>query len=295
MKGGLHWIDGAGQQETGDGWQVQGAPRPLFHMSEEKIAAPPGLPMPRTKTWNMFGAFEEDGEDIELPEAEDDTLMGYQPKPQEVASVRKTSARKPMKKVERKAWKPVDDGHAMTFYAEPLPEAVHALSGSSWISVDPNTRCRRVKSVMDSGASDCCAPPELAPEVPIEESAGSRRGQKYSTAGGKSLENLGQKTVQMVTNGGDPTLGTWQMVEVMRPLTSVKKVCDRGNRVIFGSGGGIIQNIYTGEEIPFGVEDGIYVLDLWLPPEEDGQVRGAEVGGGAAVSGSGFPGQGWSR
>jgi len=261
----------------------------LFNVTEEKIAAPPGLTTPVTKTWNMFGAIEEEDEDIDIPEAEEETFLGYQPKPQEVARARRAPARKPMKKVERKAWKPAENGHAMTFYSEPLPEAVHALSGSSWISVDPTTRWRRVKSVMDSGASDCCAPPELAPEVPIVESAGSRRGQKYSAAGGKPLENLGQKTVQMVTNSGDQTLGTWQMVEVMRPLSSVKKVCDRGNRVIFGSEGGVIQNIYTGEEIPFGVEDGIYVLDLWLPPEEEGPVRGTEV------QSSGFPGQGWTR
>ena len=137
---------------------------------------------------------------------------------------------------------------------------------------------------MDSGASDNCGPPELAPEVPIEESAGSKRGQRYAAAGGKMIDNLGQKTVEMVTQDGKGVVGTWQMAEVVRPLNSVKKICEKGNRVIFGSEGGIILNLSTGEEIPFGVEGDIYTLDLWLPPT-------VEDGGGNP----GFPGPGQRR
>jgi len=127
----------------------------------------------------------------------------------------------------------------------------------------------------------------------MTESAGSRRGQKYSAAGGKALENLGEKRVGMVTNGGVQTEGTWQMVEVMRPLNSVRQICKQGNRVIFGYNGGVIQNVVTGHEIPFEVEDNIYTLDLWMPPEKEVEARlkGSEEDGGAL----GFPRPGWKR
>ena len=57
-------------------------------------------------------------------------------------------------------------------------------------------------------------------------------------------------------------------------------MCEQGNRVIFGLYRGVIQNIETGAEIPFEVEDEIYVMELWLPPTPS-------EGSGAA---SGFPG-----
>jgi len=84
---------------------------------------------------------------------------------------------------------------------------------------------------------------------------------------------MGEKVVPMVTDHGRDKVGTWQMVDVVRPLNSVRKVCKQGNRVIFGAEGGVIQDIHTGEEIPFGVEDEIYTLDLWLPPENQTGVR----------------------
>ena len=50
--------------------------------------------------------------------------------------------------------------------------------------------------------------------------------------------------------------------------------------VIFGEEGGVIKSLIDGSETPFGVEDsgvddegGIYVMDLWLPPEGQGLGR----------------------
>jgi len=209
--------------------------------------------------------------------------------------------RKPKKKmppVPRKSWMArkkeqcgcchEDEGHVMSLTPEVAEASINAVSGASWLKVDPVTGWRRVTSVMDSGASECCAPPELAPEVQMTESEGSRRGQKYTAAaaGGKSLENLGEKNLDMFTDGGQGTNGTWQMVDVVRPLNSVRQVCKQGNRVLFGLNGGVIQNIETGNEIPFGVEGDVYTLDLWLPPLQD-------VRSGSERMASGFAGPGW--
>jgi len=248
------------------------------------LEAPPGL-----ETGNRYGALAAEDED-DIPEATEED--GDDDQRCCVVCLAEGGKKKRMQAVKKQQWKPlrqeVRNGHAMSLESN-LPSApVHALSENRWMTIDPTTKWRRIKSVMDSGASDNCAPPELAPEIPIVESEGSRQGQKYTAAGGKSIDNLGEKTLdKMVVNEGAAISGTYQMAEVMRPLNSVRRVCQNGNRVIFEYNGGIIQNIYTGEEIAFGVEDNIYTLDLWLPPVGE---KGEESAQGNA---SGFPRQGW--
>jgi len=240
---------------------------------------------------NRYQGFEvedEEEEEFGLPEAIAD--WAEQPKP---GYERQENKKKAMKKVRPKDWKPLKMKHAMTLTAEPTEEPLQALSGASWLHVDPETKWRRVRSVVDSGASDTCGPPELAPEVAIVESAGSKRGQRYAAAGGKSIENLGQKTVGMVTNAGQDIVGTWQMAEVVRPLNSVMRICQMGNRVWFEESGGAIENLQTGELTPFGTEGDIYTLDLWLPPVEEAGAQGGPKGNGGA--GLGFTGPGCTR
>jgi len=278
-RGGAFWFDGQTQGASEEGWQQGGGTRQLFNLN---LTPPPGL-----TDGSRFRALQTEEDELDIPEVGEEHT-GCQPKNTDTEVLAGGRKRKqPMKRVKKDEWKAVSsvpkNGHAMTFFSEPAPASAMALSSSSWMSVCPKTGWRKVKSVMDSGASDNCAPPELAPEVEIEESEGSRRGQKFSAAGGKTLENLGEKTLGMVTGGGADTVGTWQMVEVVRPLNSVRKVCKQGNRVLFGAEGGIIYNIESGEQIPFGVEDEIYTLELWLPPE--GQVANGKA--------SGFPRPGW--
>ena len=84
---------------------------------------------------------------------------------------------------------------------------------------------------------------------------------------GRPLTNDGEKELLMVTDEG-VTLGTcWQTVEVSRPLLSVRQITQQGNRVIFGAYGGEIQNLRTGKCLPFGLEGGVYAMDLWIKPE----------------------------
>ena len=46
------------------------------------------------------------------------------------------------------------------------------------------------------------------------------------------------------------------------------QICLQGNWVVFGAQGGVIQHIETGKETHFGIEDNVYVLELWLPPSQ---------------------------
>ena len=124
-----------------------------------------------------------------------------------------------------------------------------------------------VRSIVDSGASNPVAPPQMAPNVPITPSPGSLRGQVYGTAGKEKLSNLGQQHIKACTAEGHETEVLFQIADVKKPLVSVSTICERGNRVLFGKSGGVIQNITSGVETPFFKKNGVYVLDMWLQDE----------------------------
>ena len=121
----------------------------------------------------------------------------------------------------------------------------------------------KVESVMDSGAAESVAPPDLAPWVEVQESEGSRRGQTYVSASGDRLPNLGEKRLQVTTEEGNKALATYQVADVTRPLCSISKVCDRGNTVTFTASGGYISG-KNGERTSFRRQNNVYVLDMYL-------------------------------
>ena len=126
----------------------------------------------------------------------------------------------------------------------------------------------KVKSVVDSGAFECVAPPTLAPRVPIQSSLGSRRGQHYISATKNRIPNMGQQTMRATTSEGKRAKLTYQTAEVSRPLTAVGSTCDKGNFVGFYSDFGFIENLSTGDITYFPREEGIYNLELWFREEE---------------------------
>ena len=122
--------------------------------------------------------------------------------------------------------------------------------------------------MLDSGASDHVGDGSAAPEIPVEPSPGSQRGLTYGCAGGKEIPNEGQQRLPLVTCSGNKAGLTFQVAEVSKNLASVSKVCDMGNRVIFGKGGGVIQNLHSGIITPVRRQGGIYILDLWLDRQQ---------------------------
>ena len=129
---------------------------------------------------------------------------------------------------------------------------LHAVSDSSrWMSVCPTTGFTRIKSVLDSGATDSCAPDCMCPEVKSRPSEGSKRGQMYTAAGGKKIANEREKEITMVTGTNEIVQTNWQTVDITRLLSSVRQICLQGIRVFFGAQGGVIYNIASGHETPF--------------------------------------------
>ena len=47
---------------------------------------------------------------------------------------------------------------------------------------------------------------------------------------------------------------------------AVSKLCEMGNRLLFGANGGATLNLGTGEVMPFEKRDGVYIFTMWIPP-----------------------------
>ena len=143
-------------------------------------------------------------------------------------------------------------------------------TGLNEVQAAMGRRWKQVTSIMDSGAIHSVAPPTLGKGVSIQESHGSINGLQYHTADGTRLPNLGQKTLEVVTNDGLHMQQTFQMAEVTRPLSSVGEITDKGNVVVFGRRGGYVHNVATGSRLPFDRHQGVYLLKTWFLESGDG-------------------------
>ena len=135
----------------------------------------------------------------------------------------------------------------------------------------------RISSVMDSGACAPVAPLGMLPGYPVHQNAASRAGKTFSAASGHKIKRHGEQCLQAVTDNGLPTEVLFQLCDVECPLVSISAVCDKGNRVVFGRAGGVIQNLETGAEVPFERRGGVYALGLWVrrPRAEDSEAATA--------------------
>jgi len=60
----------------------------------------------------------------------------------------------------------------------------------------------KIEGTLDSGASTSVAPIEAVPHILIRESAGSRRGQHYVSAGNERILNVGEQVIPFKTSEG---------------------------------------------------------------------------------------------
>ena len=134
----------------------------------------------------------------------------------------------------------------------------------------------RMETVIDSGAAESVAPASMAPWVPTRPSEGSKRGQVYMSANGAKLPNLGEKQFKVMTAEGNPAAATFQVAEVTRPLCSVTRICDRGNRVVFTSEGGYIENMTSGVQTGCHQRNNVYVMEMYV---EEPPAQGAAASG----------------
>ena len=112
---------------------------------------------------------------------------------------------------------------------------------------------------MDSGCNESVAPKEMCPDYPVKDSPGSLRGQHYISASKDRIPNEGEQILNVVSTDGDSSRMKYQMADVSRPLNAVSEICDAGNRVMFGSAGGLIYNVKFRKET-FSVERMVFMF-----------------------------------
>ena len=71
------------------------------------------------------------------------------------------------------------------------------------------------------------------------------------------MANVGEQKIDICTDDGGEAQMVFQVTDVNKPLWSISEICDRGNRVIFGRAGGVIQNLRSGSFTPFVRRHGI--------------------------------------
>ena len=123
------------------------------------------------------------------------------------------------------------------------------------------------ETVLDSGATESVVSKQDAPDYPIQESPGSKRGQCYKSASGQSMPNQGQKLLRVATDEGQEFGMTYQVTDVAKGLTSVGGICDAGdgqNFVVFTSAGGYIASPQNWTTTKFTRKNGAYILRTWL-------------------------------
>ena len=117
-------------------------------------------------------------------------------------------------------------------------------------------------ATVDSGASEHVVPPTCVNHIPLQD--GPKKVVPYECADGGEIHNLGERRC-VVGNDYNWTENRidLQVTEVHKPLLSVAKMVDAGQRVIFDQRGSYIEDTVTGEQIPIERMGGIYELKLW--------------------------------
>ena len=152
-----------------------------------------------------------------------------------------------------------------------MSEAAHA-SG-----LDPR-QWEVIKAIVDSGASVPVIHPATGRGYELLESAASKAGVEYETAGGHALANLGRKRLAVLTQEGTVRGYQSECAEVTKSLQSVRALIKNRHAVMFGLGDNgdehLIVNRDTGE-VNWLEDDGInYIQSLMvIPPDKIDEVQ----------------------
>ena len=179
---------------------------------------------------------------------------------QEEAMVVKEKCRAERLEAEEKTKKPAVMLHHKPINAVPntAMQSQATLTGS-W---------QLLELAVDSGAAETVIPHDLVLGHPIVETEASAGGLYYASATGQPIPNLGEQWLPLATEEGTLRGMTFQAAPVSRPLGSVKKICKSGHTVVFDEEGSYIMNKATGEVNWMREEDGNYIMDLWVIPQE---------------------------
>ncbi len=135
---------------------------------------------------------------------------------------------------------------------------------------------KKVSGLVDSRAVDSVTDDKTAPGIPIQQTAASRSGLRYTVADGRTDLNKEQQNFSGTTEDGLPIDMGIQIADVCKTLFSVRKIKEAGNIVIFGADeGDMIINKRSGSRTMIEDNGEDYQLSIWMevPKEAINQVE----------------------
>jgi len=128
---------------------------------------------------------------------------------------------------------------------------------------------------VDSGAAESVMPTKMLQRVPIKRSPEDKMNARYTAADGGHMYNEGQRQIHFKANGDNSiNSAEFQCTSVKKPLASVSRIVDKGNRVVFEPGGSFIQNIATGKKIELIRDRGTFAMEVEYVMEDEEENQG---------------------
>ena len=138
-------------------------------------------------------------------------------------------------------------------------------------AVGASQKWTRLPIAIDSGACDSAIDPENVPGVQLMDTKESLSGEEFQSATGEPIPNLGELKVSLLTRGHTLRGMAFTGAPVAKPLASARKICTARHTVIFDECGSYIHNKSTGEVNQLRGEQGNYMLDMYVPPNNEVQ------------------------
>ena len=110
---------------------------------------------------------------------------------------------------------------------------------------------------IDSGAGESVWPEKFIGNWDEVEQDGKETG--FIAANGEKMSDKGKKRAKF----GDPESRAidFPVTNLIKPLASVFRIVQKGNKVVFTATGGFIENMTTGEQIALNIKNGTFVMD----------------------------------
>ena len=122
---------------------------------------------------------------------------------------------------------------------------------------------QEIEMGVDSGATETVVNPDMLTNVETVEGAAKKRGVEYEVATGEFIPNLGEKKIVAVTEEGVARKLAAQVADVNQALLSVRRMMNKGHRVVFDSAGSYIEGKESGEWMDMHDDGKMYTLKVW--------------------------------
>ena len=123
----------------------------------------------------------------------------------------------------------------------------------------------RLEAMVDSGAAVPAIPRTAAAQYPVRAHASS--GRTYYAANGTQVKDEGMRSPLTRTGEGQTRSVDFSVCSVRRPIISVGKAVEKGQRIVFDSDGSYVEDKASGERTAIEKKSGVFVMKMWVVPQ----------------------------